>query len=274
MPWSLILIPALAFLKKPGVRLRFFYCWFFGGLLLLSLASTKRGLYLLPMYPAMAVMVSVWLEKTLKETASQWEHRWLGITATLVGLAGLALPLAYVILGGSIPTAIIVFLLSMAMLSVMFRKLSLTLPERLVAGWSVLLVAWSTLLFSQIDIFKSYKPFFQEAGKVVDSETVIGFDLTETALAMSSFYGGFATENVTDREKFIEKLSSGKAHYVLFLRRKKDDELGRILETKGRMLLHIDNRIMDSIRIPKSMGLNPLSVNKETVRPTELWRLL
>jgi hypothetical protein len=160
------------------------------------------------------------------------------------------------------------------MLGAMFKRLPLTLPERLVTGWAVLLIAWSTLLFSQIDTFKTYKPFFQEAGKVVGSETVIGFDLTETALAMSSFYGGFAIENVTDREKFIEKLSAGKAHYVLFLRRKKDDELGRLLETKGRMLLHIDNRIMDSIRIPESMGLNPQSVNKETVRPTELWRLL
>ncbi len=142
------------------------------------------------------------------------------------------------------------------------------------AGWAVLLVAWTTLLFSQIDTFKSYKPFFQEAGRLVGRETVIGLDLTETALALSSFYGGFAIENVTDREKFIEKLSAGKTRYVLFLPRKKDDELGHLLETKGRMLLHIDNRIMDSIRIPKSMGLNPLSVNKETVRPTELWRLL
>ncbi len=274
MPWSILLIPALVFLKKPDMRLRFFYCWFIGGILLLSLASTKRGLYLLPMYPAMAVMVSVWFEKTLKVTASQWEHRWLGITATFVGLAGLALPLVYVILGGSIPAAIIVFLLSMTILAAVFKRLPLTLPERLVAGWSVLLVAWSTLFFYQVDTFKSYKPFFQEAGRLVGSETVMGLDLTETALAMSSFYGGFAPENVTDREKFIEKLVAGKTRYVLFLRRKKDDELGRLLETKGRMLLHIDNRIMDSIRIPKSMGLNPVSANKETVRPTELWRLL
>jgi 4-amino-4-deoxy-L-arabinose transferase-like glycosyltransferase len=273
MPWSLILIPALVFLKKPDERLRFFYCWFFGGLLLLSLASTKRGLYLLPMYPAMAVMVSVWLEKTLKETASKWEHRWLGITATLVGLAGLGLPVVYMLIGGSLPAAAAVFILSMITQWFLFKAMSFTIPERIICGWAVLIIAWSMVLYPQVDTFKSYKGFFSEAGKAVGKAEIIGYDLTETALALSSFYGGFPIENVTDRKQFLDLVSTGKTRYVLFLPRKNDIEIGLFLKSTGRMLLHIDNKITDVIHIPAWSGLGPQLTNKETMRPTELWLL-
>jgi len=273
MPWSILLIPTLFFMKKPHEGLRFFSCWFFGGLLLLSLASTKRGLYLLPMYPAMAVIISVWVGKAAQEAASPWENRWLRFTATLVGLAGLVLPIVYMIIGGSLPAAATVFILSMVIQWFLFKALPLTIPERIICGWAVLIIAWSTVFFPQVDTFKSYKGFFSEAGKIVGRAGIIGYDLTETALALSSFYGGFPIENVTDRKQFLDLVSTGKTRYVLFLPRKNDIELGHLLDSTGQMLLHIDNKLSDIIHIPVWSGLRPQLTNKETMRPTELWLL-
>ena len=273
MPWSFILIPALVFLKKPDERLRFFYCWFFGGLLLLSLASTKRNIYFFPMYPAMAVIITVWAERAAQEAASQWEKRWLRFIATLVGLAGLGLPIIYMIIGGSLPAAAAICVLSIALQWFLFKTLAFTIPERIICGWAILIIAWSIVLFPQVDTIKSYKGFFSEAGKAVGKADIIGYDLTETALALSSFYGGFPIENVTDRKQFLDLVSTGKTRYVLFLPRKNDIELGHLLESTGHMLLHIDNKMTDAIHIPAWSGLMPKLTDKETMRPTELWLL-
>jgi 4-amino-4-deoxy-L-arabinose transferase-like glycosyltransferase len=273
MPWSFILIPTIVFLKKPDERLRFFYCWFFGGLLFLSLASTKRGLYLLPMYPAMAIIITLWVERAAQEAASQWEKHWLRFTATLVGLAGLGLPIAYMMIGGSLPVAAAVFILSMAIQWFLFKNLPFTITERVICGWAILIIAWSTVFFPQVDTFKSYKGFFSEAGKAVGKADIIGYDLTETALALSSFYGGFSIENVTDRKQFLDLVSTGNTRYVLFLPRKNDIEVRNLLESTGHMLLHIDNKITDVIHIPEWSGLRPQLTNKESMRPTELWLL-
>jgi 4-amino-4-deoxy-L-arabinose transferase-like glycosyltransferase len=271
MPWSFILIPALVFVKKPDERLRFFYCWFFGGLFLLSLASTKRGLYLFPMYPAMAVIITLWVENAAREAASPWEKRWVKFTATLVGLAGLGLPVVYVMIGGSLPAAAAVFILSIAIQWFLFKTLPLSIPERVICGWAVLIIAWSIVFFPQVDTFKSYKGFFSEAGREVGKAGIIGYNLTETAMAMSSFYGGFPIENVTDRKQFLGLVATGKPRYVLFLPRKNDLDVRRLLESTGRMLLNIDNKITDVIHIPVWRGLRQQLGNMETMRPTELW---
>ncbi|HVN71887.1 MAG TPA: glycosyltransferase family 39 protein [Desulfomonilia bacterium] len=253
MPWGLLLIPALVFLKKPDVRLKFFYCWFFGGMFLLSLASTKRDLYFLPMYPALVSMVAVWMERTTLQQPSLWEQRWLRIVATLIGLACIVVPAAYVVkLGGSIPVAVILFLVSMVLLWILFRKLPFTLPERVVGSWAVIVIVWATLIFHQVDTLKTYKPFFQEAGRYVGKEEVIGYNLSETVLAFCPFYGGFHAENVSDKNRFMEMVSQKKTRYVLFLPKKSDMDLGHLLASNGLRLLQIEN---------------------QEKRPTEFWRL-
>jgi 4-amino-4-deoxy-L-arabinose transferase-like glycosyltransferase len=253
LPWSLLFIPSLFFLKISDVRLRFFSCWFLGGVILLSLASTKRNLYLLPMYPALISVVAVWLEQTTLREATLWELRWMRLVTFLVGLAGIILPVAYVMrLGGSPGTAIGVFFVSMAILWGLFRALPFTLPERLVCSWAVLIIVWSTPVFLQLDTLKTYKPFFQETGRIVGKGAVIGYNLTETAQAFCPFYGGFSAQNIPDRNQFTQMVSSGKARYVLFLPTKGTMDLGHLLGSNGQRLLKIEN---------------------QEKRATELWRL-
>ena len=253
LPWSLLLIPSLFFLKISDARLRFFVCWLFGGIILLSFASTKRNLYLLPMYPALIAGVAVWLDHTTMREATLWELRWMRLVALLVGLAGIILPAGYVMrLGGSPGVAIGVFFTSMALIWGLFRTLPFTLPERIVCSWAVLIIVWTTPIFVQMDTLKTYKPFFQETGRIVGKDTIIGFNLTETTLAFCPFYGGFNIKNVSDRNQFTQMVASGKARYVLFLPRKGDIDLEHLLGSNGQRLLKIEN---------------------QEKRPTELWRL-
>jgi 4-amino-4-deoxy-L-arabinose transferase-like glycosyltransferase len=64
-PWSLALPFALvAAIRAPGARrepVRDLCLWLLVPLLVLSVASTKRGLYLLPIYPPAAMLVAWWL---------------------------------------------------------------------------------------------------------------------------------------------------------------------------------------------------------------------
>jgi dolichyl-phosphate-mannose-protein mannosyltransferase len=69
--------------ERAGVR--DLLVWFLLPFLLLSLASTKRGLYLLPIYPAAAMLVAWWLSRA----APGRMGRWAGVAAAaLLAVAG------------------------------------------------------------------------------------------------------------------------------------------------------------------------------------------
>jgi len=69
-PWSLVLPFAVAAAwaatrrRDDGhTRLVYLLCWLLVPLVVLSIASTKRGIYLLPLYPAAALLVGWWLDR-------------------------------------------------------------------------------------------------------------------------------------------------------------------------------------------------------------------
>ncbi len=69
-PWTLAFVPALvSALKKPKDDP--YLGWFIGPFLLLSVASAKRGLYLMPLFPACACMTASWLSRSGK---LRWEE--------------------------------------------------------------------------------------------------------------------------------------------------------------------------------------------------------
>jgi 4-amino-4-deoxy-L-arabinose transferase-like glycosyltransferase len=69
LPWTLIFIPAFIssirrFKDDPYIS------WFIAPFVMLSIASTKRGIYLAPLYPAMACMIAAWLSNA---KMARWE---------------------------------------------------------------------------------------------------------------------------------------------------------------------------------------------------------
>ncbi len=94
LPWTLIFIPAFVaairkFKDDPYIS------WFIGPFILLSLASTKRGLYLVPLYPAAACMTASWLEKARR---LKWEDILVKITWA-ASIAGCIAPFAGIYFG-------------------------------------------------------------------------------------------------------------------------------------------------------------------------------
>jgi len=236
-PWSLMLIAALVATRKMGDGMRFFCSWFFGGLILLSFASTKRGLYLLPLYPAMAVMVGGWMGRIVSEAPANWEKVVLRALLALLALLSLLLPAGYVKIGGAWPPAVAGFAVSLAMLFWASRTVARSLPEWLPVALALLLLTWVPLVFPQGDTMKSYQPFFRAAGAIVGHDRVIGNSLTETVDALCPFYGGFTVETITDREAFEQTILAGAAPYAMILPKRADEGLKRILESRGNKVL-------------------------------------
>ncbi|MEN8149723.1 MAG: glycosyltransferase family 39 protein [Planctomycetota bacterium] len=79
--------------RRSDRHLQFALWWFGAFLVFLSFAKTKRGLYLVPAYPAVAVFVGAWLSEQgasaragrIFAAAAQWAL--VGIAALLVGIA-------------------------------------------------------------------------------------------------------------------------------------------------------------------------------------------
>jgi 4-amino-4-deoxy-L-arabinose transferase-like glycosyltransferase len=66
LPWSLFFPFVGYFLYRSGLqekKLLYLVVWFLGGFIFFSLASGKRGNYLLPLYPAVAMLLGVWWQE-------------------------------------------------------------------------------------------------------------------------------------------------------------------------------------------------------------------
>jgi 4-amino-4-deoxy-L-arabinose transferase-like glycosyltransferase len=99
-PWSLLLVPAGAAFGRRAFRdwlgptaWKFLAAWLLPALILFSIASTKRGDYLLPLYGAFAGGIAAWmLFREDPRTAPLWEQLWIGAFALAMAGGGLALP--------------------------------------------------------------------------------------------------------------------------------------------------------------------------------------
>ena len=72
-PWSLFFPALIHFLYRSreqlrDPKLRYLLVWFFAGLMFFTLASGKRTNYLLPLYPAVALLFAVWWEALVEGT--------------------------------------------------------------------------------------------------------------------------------------------------------------------------------------------------------------
>jgi 4-amino-4-deoxy-L-arabinose transferase-like glycosyltransferase len=100
LPWTLAL-PAMLRGCRAGVEhagnetgRRLLLAAFFIGLLLLSLAASKRALYLVPLLPALAVPVGLWLDRLSRGSEEAAGSRWDRPTALLLLALAALLPVA------------------------------------------------------------------------------------------------------------------------------------------------------------------------------------
>ncbi|MFA5655015.1 MAG: glycosyltransferase family 39 protein [Desulfomonilia bacterium] len=238
LPLSILLVPAFIRARSFSDTERFCCSWILAGLLLLSFASTKREIYFLPMYPAMAIIIAYWMTQSLSRGLLIWEkHLLWGIMALLL-LVAIALPIGYVgIMRGDLWKAFALFTALVIVFLFLWERYRTMLPFLTVMCWSMTLILWIPALFSKIDESKSYKQLFTEFGRIVSRKEVIGYKLTETVEALGPFYGGFPVINIEDDCQFINTLKGRQAEYVIMLPSRTDERLYREISSRARLEL-------------------------------------
>lgn len=90
LPWTLVLPSAIRAAWRRGTALdRFLFIWIVAILVFYSLAAGKRSVYLLPIFPPLAILSGTALAAVLDEPLSPWSQRGLDVTAA--GILGVAL---------------------------------------------------------------------------------------------------------------------------------------------------------------------------------------
>jgi len=99
-PWGLLLVPALILFFRGEFRDRFsepgrklVLCWFISGFAFLTLSSTKREVYLIPILPAAALLVAGWIDFRSREPGPVWEQLFAWAFAGLVLVLAFLLPI-------------------------------------------------------------------------------------------------------------------------------------------------------------------------------------
>lgn len=101
LPWVFLLVPALYHgwkNQRTDRGWRLLAIWILAPFIFFTLASTKRNVYLLPIYPALALVVANWLRASVGSRAARWRRAvgkgWSGLWVML-GLLPLVLVLAW-----------------------------------------------------------------------------------------------------------------------------------------------------------------------------------
>jgi 4-amino-4-deoxy-L-arabinose transferase-like glycosyltransferase len=156
LPWTFAFVPALiSSLRRPKGDP--YPAWFIGPFLLLSIASAKRGLYLIPLYPTCACITASWLSRVGK---ARWEE--LIVKATW----GIAVLVAFVpfvgIFFGRPVLGIILGFLSLVSLYLVSRWRARD-ALGLVMAMCISLSAVTTVYYSAIKEKRDYLRFTRDA---------------------------------------------------------------------------------------------------------------
>lgn len=97
LPWALFLPFAAAWAWRRGGAARAMLLWFGFGLLFFSLLSGKRERYLLPLAPALALVLGAWLDAAAQEPPGRWLVRTARVFHGIFAGAGIAFVLFAVV---------------------------------------------------------------------------------------------------------------------------------------------------------------------------------
>ena len=203
-------------------------CWGFGGLILLTIPSTKRGVYLLPLYPAYALLAVAAIPLTTNRFYCIWTAIWEILVAILAAVLLLLpaiahlLPPDYTIPAAAVPlvhwTAYHTFTLLLALLWLALRRplRDATPALRLFLANAFLWLAVFAVPFQAIDAAKSLRePALRIAAALpADTTRTAAWHLDETARAALEYYAGvvlppLALPPDTDPAAAISRILSG-----------------------------------------------------------------
>jgi 4-amino-4-deoxy-L-arabinose transferase-like glycosyltransferase len=258
LPWSLLLVPVVCFcIERPRKEaagyqkgLLFAGCWFLTGLVFLSLASTKRALYLMPIFAPIALLTACYIDTTLESRVFHKVEKiflWVfGCTPLLVGLMCVPLYLFAVKLysiGSS--STLLATVISVSLLTVLLSLVSLgSLVKRQMERFWIYSGAalFSLLIFALVvvvpilDLYKSLVPFCQQVKNVVATDAALyAYQPDETLRGALPFYTGYHPKEVEDIKSLEDILAAGNQIFVAI--RDSHRRLEKELLSTGRLMV-------------------------------------
>lgn len=252
LPWSLLLVPVFihAFSRSdksetPSEKGRLLAkCWFFAGIVFLSAASTKRTLYLMPIFAPMALLTSLYAESTLYRLTDKIEKAFLWAFTAILAVIGISAVPVYSSIQGVYPwirgtnlfpsTVLLSLLIVPSSVLAMwflwsknFGKYWVTTVIPIVVGMVFTAVAVAPV----VDIHKSFVPFCHELMAIVpSSEPLYAYSADETLRGAVPFYTGRYLTEICGPGN-LEKTIETKGQVFIITRDKKRKAETELLST-------------------------------------------
>lgn len=178
--------------------------WGLGGLLLLTLSSTKREIYLIVLLPAWAIMIARYLREPLTRSVRVSVSVWAGVCVALLGLLGVAgcllpwteyrMPVAVSLPAGMAGCG------GAVLAWVIWRRTAGLLLARGFALTALAALVIMAAVCPVVDRVKSYGPAFRELGAALTAarpDSVAGWGFDETTRAGLYYYGAVVLPEIT-----------------------------------------------------------------------------
>jgi 4-amino-4-deoxy-L-arabinose transferase-like glycosyltransferase len=183
LPWTFFLPSAIFFyVKEKERRGNFFFllCWAFAVFCLFSVGMMKRDLYLLPLYPATAVMVGYFWKEVIEQAG---KSKLLSVPLfslfTILFIIGLASPFIITKLGTrylSRPLEVGLICSVILCLGSLFGSLAYFLKRKSLSFYIIVLILFSIASYTVLRIlpdvnkFVSSRPFSQQVVKIIGQD--------------------------------------------------------------------------------------------------------
>jgi len=260
LPTTLFLAGAILRRFREGATLRaaertaydLCFWWFGAGFLLLSLAMTKRGLYMVPLYPAAAVAGAYWLEAYLEKRANGRYERALGhVLATLLLVLALALPIAAMVLKAdaiavAIVGGVVGISLSVAVWVAAFGDRRGTVLFLTVTGFTTLSLGAVTSVVPAIDEIKSLaRPSRLIASVIPADQSIHAMRPDETTEGMIPFYTGRPLEPLRSPEELEKRLARiGRVYLLTVEKRRYKPGSSRWKKSRTGSVAHLPHEVL------------------------------
>ncbi|HEX7231886.1 MAG TPA: glycosyltransferase family 39 protein [Candidatus Binatia bacterium] len=226
LPWTIFIIPAL-FAYRPlrskfaDPVVQFFLLWFSAVFLFFSLSSTKRDLYLLPLFPSMAIFLGVYFDDLIQGRIEQgFLYRTLaGSFFALTAVTGLCVPVAawFYYRDASLAAASVSLpLLIAGVVGFCFVWRLRPLDVMAVTGalMAITVVCASIWLMPYLEVFKSPRWFSNRVRQIVPDSAAL-FIYADTMNDFNFYTGREIIPVVPDGSALDRLLRSEKSGYLI-----------------------------------------------------------
>jgi 4-amino-4-deoxy-L-arabinose transferase-like glycosyltransferase len=185
LPWTIFIVPAFFAYRPLRSRfadpvVQFFLVWFSAVFLFFSLSDTKRDLYLLPLFPSMALFIGVYLDDLIQGRIEQgFLYRCsIGVFFGLLAVVGLCAPAAAWFYYRGAWTAVVsvsVPLLIAGVFGMVYvrRLRALNVAITTAALMAVTVICTSIWLMPYLETFKSPRSFSNQVRQIVPPPTPV-----------------------------------------------------------------------------------------------------